>query len=60
MYRTNSQPLTDEVLYRASAIRDDGARLYIAADCFWGDQREQAFFYIWIVNRIATSKSFSH
>ena len=31
------QPLTGEVLSGASAIREDAARLDIAADGFWGD-----------------------
>ena len=37
------QPLSGEVLTGASAIRDDAARLDIAADGFWGDHRERVF-----------------
>ena len=37
------QPLTGEVLSGASAIKDDAARLDIAADGFWGDHRERVY-----------------
>ena len=44
------EPLTDEALAGASAITEDGARLDIAANGFWGDS---AFFDVHIFNPYA-------
>ena len=38
------QPITGEVLSNATAISDDGARLDITANGFWGGRSERAFF----------------
>ena len=38
------QPLTGEVVSNATAISDNGARLDIAANGFWGGRSERAFF----------------
>ena len=49
------QPVTGEHLSGASAIRDDGARLDIAASGFWGGRHERAFFDVRIFNPHASS-----
>ena len=49
------QPITGENLNGASAITDDGARLGIATNGFWGGQREQAFFDVHVFNPHAPS-----
>ena len=49
------QPVTGENLNGASAITDDGARLDIAANGFWGGRREQAFFDMCVFNPHAPS-----
>ena len=49
------QPLSGEVLTGASANREDGARVDIAVDGFWGDTRERAFFDVRIFNPMARS-----
>ena len=51
------QPLTGEVLSGASAIREDAARLDIAADGFWGDHRERAYLDVRIFNPMAPSNN---
>ena len=38
------QLITDEHLIHRTANRDDGARLDVAADSFWGNGRQHAFF----------------
>ena len=49
------QPITGELLHGASAITDDGARLDIAANEFWGDRFKRAFFDVRIFNPHAPS-----
>lgn len=49
------QPLSGEVLTGACANREDGARVDIAVDGFWGDTREWAFFDVRIFNPMARS-----
>ena len=49
------QPVTGEVLKGASAIREDGARLDIAASGFWGGRYERCFFDVRVFNPHATS-----
>ena len=44
------KPITGENLNSASAITDDGARLDIATNGFWGGRREQAFFDVRVLN----------
>ena len=51
------QPLTGEALNGATAIGTDGARLEMAADCFWGGRHERAFFDIRVFNPLAQSNS---
>ena len=38
------QPVTDEQFTYRSAIREDGARLDVAAESFWSTDRQRAFF----------------
>ncbi len=49
------QPVTGEVLSGASANRQDGARLDVAADGFWGSRFERAFFDVRVFNPYAPS-----
>ena len=49
------QPLSGETLHGASAIIEDGARLDIAADGFWGGRRERSFFDVRVFNPHAPS-----
>ena len=49
------QPITGEVLSNATAISDDGARLDIAANGFWGGRSERAFFDVRVFNPYAPS-----
>ena len=49
------QPITSEVLSYATAITDDGARLDIAANGFWGGPFERAFFDVRVFNPHAPS-----
>ena len=44
------QPVTNETLRGASAIKEDGARLDIAANGFWGGRFERAYFDVRIFN----------
>ena len=49
------QPLTGKVLSNATAISDDGARLDIVANGFWGGRSERAFFDVRVFNPHAPS-----
>ena len=49
------QPLTGEALRSASSITQDGARLDVAADGFWGSRFERAFFDVRVFNPYAPS-----
>ena len=49
------QPLTGEVMSGASAITEDGARLDIAANGFWGGRFEKTFMDVRIFNPHAPS-----
>ena len=49
------QPMTGEVMNGLSANIQDGARLDIAADGFWGSRFEQAFFDVKVFNPYAPS-----
>ena len=40
------QPLSGEAMVNASSIKQNGARLDVAADGFWGSRFERAFFDI--------------
>ena len=48
------QPVTGEVIARASSISTDGARL---DEGFWGGRHEQAFFDIQVFNLLAKSNN---
>ena len=49
------QPLTGQSLHGASSISQDGARLDVAADSFWGSRFEWAFFDIRVFNPFVPS-----
>ena len=49
------QPITGEALSGTSAITEDGARLDVAADGFWGGPFERAFFDVRVFNPHAPS-----
>ena len=49
------QPLSGEQLILQSANREDGARLDIAADDFWGGDRNRAFFDVRVFSPFAQS-----
>ena len=49
------QPITEEHLSLKSANKEDGARLDIVAENFWGKDRQRAFFDIWVFNPFAQS-----
>ena len=49
------QPITGEVPTSASANFQDGARLDVAADGFWGSRFERAFFDVKVFNPYAPS-----
>ena len=49
--------MSGEKFTSASAVTDDGARLDIAADSFWGNQHERAFFDVCIFNPFAPSNN---
>lgn len=51
----NLQPITGEVFRGASAITEEGARLDIAANGFWGGRHERAFFDVRVFNPHAPS-----
>ena len=44
------QPLNGEALQGTSSITQDGARLDVAADGFWGSRFERAFFDVRVFN----------
>ena len=44
------QPITAEMLAGASANTEDGARLDIAANGFWGGQFERTYFDVKVFN----------
>ena len=50
------QPLTGEALRGASSITQDGARLDVAADGFWGSRFERAFFDVRVFNPYASNQ----
>ena len=49
------QPITDEHLIHRTANKEDGARLDVAAENFWGNDRQRAFFDIRVFNPLAQS-----
>ena len=49
------QPLEDEQLRHRTANREDGARLDIVAENFWGRDRQNAFFDVRVFNPYALS-----
>ena len=49
------QPLTGESLHGLSSNTEDGARLDVAADGFWGSRFERAFFDVRVFNPYAPS-----
>ena len=49
------QPLSGEHLSLATAIREDNARLDIAANGFWGGNTERAMFDVRVFNPFAPS-----
>ena len=49
------QPITDERLVHRTANREDGARLDVVVDNFWGNDRQHAFFDIRVFNPHARS-----
>ena len=53
------QPITSEKFVYASANTQDGARLDIVADGFWGGSFERAFFDVRVFNPFAQSNSHS-
>ena len=49
------QPVTGENLSYRSANREDGARLDVVAESFWGRNRQRAFFDVRVFNPFAQS-----
>lgn len=49
------QPVTDERLTQRSANREEGARLDIVAENFWGRDQQRAFFDVRVFNPFAPS-----
>ena len=49
------QPITGEHLIHRTANREDGSRLDVAADSFWDNDRQRAFFDIRVFNPFAPS-----
>ena len=47
------QPVTDKHLVHRTANREDGAQLDVAAESFWGSNRQHAFFDIRVFNLFA-------
>ena len=47
------QPITDEVFSYRTATKEDGARLDIVAESFWGRDRQRAFFDVRVFNPLA-------
>jgi len=44
------QPLTGETLSHRTSNNEDGARLDVSAQGFWGDRHEHAFFDVFVFN----------
>ena len=49
------QPLTGETLTHRTSNCEDGARLDVSAQGFWGDRHERAFFDVRVFNPLAPS-----
>ena len=49
------QPLSGELLSHRTANTEDGARLDVKAQGFWGDRRQCAFFDVRVFNPLAPS-----
>ena len=49
------QSLSQEELKHKTANREDGARLDVVAESFWGQDRQRAFFDVWVFNLMAQS-----
>ena len=49
------QPITGEQLTYSTANREDGARLDMVAESFWGRNRQRAYFYVRVFNHFAQS-----
>ena len=49
------QPLSGETLSLRTSNREDGARLDVSAQGFWGDRHERAFFDVRVFNPLAPS-----
>ena len=49
------QPVTDERLFHRTANREDGARLDIVAEDFWGRGRQQTYFDVRVFNPLSRS-----
>jgi hypothetical protein len=49
------QPITNEHLIHPTANKEDGARLDVAADSFWGNDRQRTFFDIRVFNPLVPS-----
>ena len=49
------QPLSSEVFTHRTANTEDGARLDVKAQGFWGDQGQYAFFDVLVFNPLAPS-----
>ena len=49
------QPMTDEGLSQRSVKREDGARLDIIVESFWGNDQQRAFFDVRVFNPLALS-----
>ena len=49
------QPLTGETLSHKTSNSEDGARLDVSAQGFWGDRQERAFFDVRVFNPLAPS-----
>ena len=53
----NLQPITTETMHLSSANTEDGARLDIAADGFWGCSSQRTFFDVRVFNPHAPSNN---
>ena len=49
------QPITSEQLTYSTANREDGARLDVVAESFWGRDRQRAYFDVGVFNPFAPS-----
>ena len=49
------QPLTGETLTYLTSNTEDGARLDVRAEGFWGDRQQSAFFDVRVFNPLAQS-----